>query len=96
MVRTGARREARTSINIRNGRIITAEQDYFAVVHIEKETIAAIGPNLQIPADQTIDAAGKYVIPGGVDVHTHLDMPFSGTISSDDFETGTRAAMPTS
>jgi dihydropyrimidinase len=84
--------EARMTITIRNGRIITAEQDYFADIHIEKETVAAIGPNLQIPADQTIDATGKYVIPGGVDAHTHLDMPFSGTISSDDFETGTRAA----
>ena len=42
--------------------------------------------------DQTIDAKGKYVLPGGIDAHTHLDMPFGGTTSSDDFETGTRAA----
>ena len=44
------------------------------------------------PADRSIDATGKYVIPGGIDVHTHLDMPFGGTFSADDFETGTRAA----
>ncbi|MBI5215535.1 MAG: dihydropyrimidinase [Ignavibacteriae bacterium] len=77
---------------IRNGRIITAEQDYTADVLIEKETITAIGSNLQMKADTVIDASGKYVIPGGIDVHTHMDMPFGGTTSSDDFETGTRAA----
>jgi dihydropyrimidinase len=77
---------------IRNGRIITAEQDYTADVLIEKETITAIGSNLQMKADKVIDASGKYVIPGGIDVHTHMDMPFGGTTSSDDFETGTRAA----
>ncbi|MBI3194634.1 MAG: dihydropyrimidinase [Ignavibacteriae bacterium] len=77
---------------IRNGRIITAEQDYTADVLIEKETITAIGSSLQMKADKVIDASGKYVIPGGIDVHTHMDMPFGGTTSSDDFETGTRAA----
>lgn len=80
------------SIIIRNGRVITAEHDFTADIYIEKEKIAAVGRNLEARADQVIDAAGKYVIPGGVDVHTHLDMPYSGTISSDDFETGTRAA----
>lgn len=77
---------------IKNGRIITAEQDYTAEVYIERETITAIGASLPMKADTTIDARGKYVIPGGIDVHTHLDMPFGGTTSSDDFETGTRAA----
>ncbi len=77
---------------IRNGRIITAEQDYSADVLIENETITAIGNNLPMKADKVIDASGKYVIPGGIDVHTHMDMPFGGTTSSDDFETGTRAA----
>ena len=77
---------------IKNGRIITAEQDYTADLYIEKDTITTIGISLTMPADVTIDAKGKYVIPGGVDVHTHMDMPFGGTTSSDDFETGTRAA----
>lgn len=77
---------------IKNGRIITAEQDYVADIYIERDTITAIGTNLPMKADTTIDATGKYVIPGGIDVHTHLDMPFGGTVSSDDFETGTRAA----
>lgn len=77
---------------IKNGRIITAEQDYVADIYIERETITTIGSNLNISADSVIDAKGEYVIPGGVDVHTHLDMPFGGTTSCDDFETGTRAA----
>src|SRR6185369_4431286 len=77
---------------IKNGRVITAEQDYIADVYIENDKIKTIGDSLQIQADTVIDAKGKYVIPGGIDVHTHLDMPFGGTTSSDDFETGTRAA----
>ena len=80
------------SILIKSGRIITSEQDYTADVYIEKDTITTIGAGLKIQADKVIDAAGRYVIPGGVDVHTHMDMPFGGTVSSDDFETGTRAA----
>jgi dihydropyrimidinase len=77
---------------IKNGRIITAEQDYSADIFIEKEKITTIGASLALQADKVIDAKGKYVIPGGIDVHTHMDMPFGGTTSSDDFETGTRAA----
>jgi len=77
---------------IRNGRIITAEQDYVADLYIEKEKITTIGSELKVDAGSVIDAAGKYVIPGGIDVHTHMDMPFGGTVSSDDFGTGTRAA----
>lgn len=77
---------------IKNGRIITAEQDYTADIYIERDKVTAIGVNLPMQADKIIDASGKYVIPGGVDVHTHMDMPFGGTVSSDDFETGTRAA----
>ncbi len=77
---------------IKNGRIITADQDYTADVFIEDEKITAIGSNLPMQADKVIDASGKYVIPGGIDAHTHMDMPFGGTTSSDDFETGTRAA----
>ncbi|HTY11642.1 MAG TPA: dihydropyrimidinase [Bacteroidota bacterium] len=77
---------------IKNGRIVTAEQDYTADVYVEKDKITAIGTNLPMRADAVIDAKDRYVIPGGVDVHTHMDMPFGGTTSSDDFETGTRAA----
>ncbi len=77
---------------IKNGRVITAEQDYTGDIYIEKDKITTIGTSLLMRADRTIDAKGKYIIPGGIDVHTHLDMPFGGTTSSDDFETGTRAA----
>ncbi|MBI5475406.1 MAG: dihydropyrimidinase [Ignavibacteriales bacterium] len=80
------------SILLKNGRIITAEQDYTADIYIEKDKIQTIGISLNIQADKIIDAKGKYVIPGGIDVHTHLDMPFGGTTSVDNFETGTRAA----
>jgi dihydropyrimidinase len=77
---------------ITNARIITAEQDYIGDVYIEKDKISTIGTGLTVKADKTIDATGRYLIPGGIDVHTHMDMPFGGTVSSDDFETGTRAA----
>jgi dihydropyrimidinase len=77
---------------IRNGRIVTAQDDYQADLLIEDQTISAVGRNLQVQADKIEDASGLLVMPGGVDVHTHLDMPFGGTVSSDDFETGTRAA----
>ncbi|MCI0707646.1 MAG: dihydropyrimidinase [Ignavibacteriae bacterium] len=77
---------------IKNGRIITSEQDYVADMYIESETITTIGKDLKAQADKIIDASGKYVIPGGIDVHTHMDLPFGGTSSSDDFETGTVAA----
>ncbi len=77
---------------IKNGRIITAEQDYSADIFIEKDKITLIGTGLKNNADKVIDAKGKYVIPGGIDVHTHLDMPFGGTTSIDDFESGTKAA----
>ncbi|MCL4548590.1 MAG: amidohydrolase family protein, partial [Bacteroidetes bacterium] len=80
------------SLLIKNARIITAEHDYTADIFIEKEKITTIDVALNISADRKIDAKGKYVIPGGIDVHTHLDMPFGGTTSSDNFETGTRAA----
>jgi dihydropyrimidinase len=80
------------AILIKHGRIITAEQDYPADILIDRERIAAIGSELPAGGARVIDAAGRFVIPGGIDVHTHLDMPFGGTTSSDDFETGTRAA----
>lgn len=77
---------------IENGRIITATDDYVADVFIDGQTIRTIGTTLAIPADKVIDAAGKLVIPGGIDPHVHMELPFGGTISSDNFETGTRAA----
>ena len=81
------------SILIRNGRIVTATDDYVADIFIDGETISAIGKNLPMQADRTIDAMGKLVFPGGIDPHVHLDMPFMGTFSSDTHETGTRAAL---
>lgn len=80
------------SLLIKNGRVITAVDDYTADVFIENETVTLIGKSLDVEADTVIDAKGKYVIPGGIDPHTHLDMPFGGTVSADDFETGTHAA----
>jgi dihydropyrimidinase len=80
---------------IKNGTIVTAVDQYRGDVLVEDEKIAVIGMSLDIPAenvDKVIDAAGKYVLPGGIDVHTHLDMPFGGATSADDFETGTIAA----
>src|ERR1044071_9888520 len=77
---------------IKNGRVVTAVDDYKADILIEDERVSAIGANLQMEADQTIDAAGKLVIPGGIDPHTHMELPFGGTESSDDFRTGTIAA----
>jgi dihydropyrimidinase len=83
------------SLLVRNGRVITASDDYEADVYCDNGVITAIGrdlPSHRFTADRTIDAAGQYVIPGGIDVHTHLNMPFGGTTSADDFESGTIAA----
>ena len=80
---------------IRNGAIVTADGSSVADVLVDGETIALIGADLQgagIAADETIDATGKYVIPGAIDVHTHMELPFGGTFAKDTFETGTRAA----
>lgn len=78
---------------IRNGTVVTATDTYLADVAILGGRIAAIGKDLPIEnAGSVIDATGRYVMPGGIDVHTHLDMPFGGTTSADDFETGTIAA----
>jgi dihydropyrimidinase len=78
---------------IRGGTVVTATDLYRGEVLIEDEKIAAIATSFDgASADRTIDASGKYVIPGGIDVHTHLDMPFGGTTSADDFESGTVAA----
>src|SRR5712672_3602963 len=78
---------------IRNGTVVTATDTSVADVGIVGDKISAIGAGLPVEnASRVIDAAKHLVIPGGIDVHTHLDMPFGGTTSADDFETGTRAA----
>jgi dihydropyrimidinase len=78
---------------IRNGTIVTATDTYAADIGIDGGKISAIGASLPIEnAQNVIDARGMLVMPGGIDVHTHLDMPFGGTKSADDFESGTIAA----
>jgi dihydropyrimidinase len=80
---------------ITNGTIVTAEGSSTADILVDGETIATIGAGLAaggVTADETIDATGRYVIPGGIDVHTHMELPFGGTFAKDTFETGTRAA----
>jgi len=81
------------SILIKSGRVITADADCIADVFIEGETIRAIGKGLPFNAEEIIDASGMLIFPGGIDPHVHLDMPFMGTYSSDNYETGTRAAL---
>jgi dihydropyrimidinase len=76
---------------IRNGTVVTADLTYSADVLVDGGKIVAIGPGLK--GDKELDATGCYVMPGGIDPHTHLEMPFMGTYSSDDFESGTRAAL---
>jgi dihydropyrimidinase len=77
---------------IQNGTVVTATSTTKADVLIEGETIKEVRAGIPVDGAKVIDAAGLYVIPGGIDCHTHLDMPFGGTTSADDFETGTRAA----
>src|SRR5438477_11913283 len=80
------------SVLIKGGRIITAADDYVGDVFVDGERISLIGEALDVQADKVIDASGKYVLPGAVDPHTHLDMPFGGTVTIDDFESGQTAA----
>src|SRR5258708_18848503 len=76
-----------------NGTVVTATDTYAADVAITGGKVVALGQGLpRDGAKSVLDAKNKYVLPGGIDVHTHLDMPFGGTTSADDFETGTRAA----
>src|SRR6202795_3348113 len=78
---------------IRNGSVVTATDTYTGDGAIANGKITAIGTDLpKQNATKILDASGKLILPGGIDVHTHLDMPFGGTTSADDFETGTRAA----
>ena len=79
---------------IKGGTVVTAADISVTDIRIEGETIAAIGRDLPAAkGDQVVSAKGKYVFPGGVDVHTHFELPFMGTVSADDFKTGTRAAV---
>ena len=77
---------------IRGGTVVTAGDTVQADVLVDGETVAMIGRGLDVAADRLIDASDRYVMPGGIDAHTHMDMPFGGTFSADDFESGTAAA----
>jgi dihydroorotase-like cyclic amidohydrolase len=78
---------------IKNGIIVTAADTYTGDVAIENGVVTEIGLHLEAPGAEVIDASGCYLFPGGIDPHTHLDMPFGGTVTADDFETGTIAAI---
>src|SRR6266404_9986161 len=77
---------------ISGGTIVTAADSFKADVLIEGEKVVAVGTDLKAAGAKRIDASRKLVIPGGIDVHTHMELPFGGTFASDDFETGSRAA----
>jgi dihydropyrimidinase len=80
------------SVLIKGGRIVTAADDYVGDVYVEGERITLIGESLDMSADHVVDAGGKYVLPGCIDPHSHLDMPFGGTVTIDDVESGQSAA----
>jgi dihydropyrimidinase len=80
------------SVLLKNGLVVTSAGSSVADVFIEGEIIKAVGSGLGMKADETIDATGKYILPGAIDPHTHIDMPFMGTTSSDDWKTGSVAA----
>ena len=79
-------------LKIVNGTIVTANETYKADIGVKGGKVVSIAKSIKEPADEVLDAKGMYVIPGGIDIHTHLDMPFMGMVSTDDFETGTKAA----
>src|SRR5207245_6998893 len=81
-------RRSAMSVLIKGGRIITAADDYVGDLYVDGDRISLIGESLDVQAERVIDAAGKYVLPGCVDPHTHLDMPFGGTVTIDDVESG--------
>jgi dihydropyrimidinase len=80
------------SVLIKGGRVITAADDYVGDVFVDGERISLIGESLDLAADKVIDASGKYVLPGCIDPHTHLDMPFGGTVTVDDVQSGQTSA----
>lgn len=79
-------------LKIVNGTIVTADKTLHAEIGIDKGKIIKIANKIKESAEEILDAKGLYILPGGIDIHTHLDMPFGGTVSSDDFRTGTMAA----
>ena len=82
------------SVLIKGGKIVTAERSFIGDVLLENGKIAAVGTDLPIPAGaQVHDATGRLVMPGGIDTHTHMQLPFMGTFAVDDYYTGTRAAL---
>jgi len=82
------------SIVIRGGTVVTADHSFRADVYCDNGLIAAIGENLEVPAGaEVIDATGQYIMPGGIDPHTHMQLPFMGTVATDDFYTGTAAGL---
>lgn len=79
---------------IRNGTVVNADQTFRADIYCENGKIVAIGPDLDVPSSaEIIDASGQYVMPGGIDPHTHMQLPFMGTVATDDFFTGTAAGL---
>ena len=82
-----------SSLLIRNGTIVTATDQYTGDVLIRDEKIVAIGASLDEPSDRVIDAAGCFLLPGGIDAHTHMELPFMGTYASDTFHSGTLAGL---
>jgi len=80
------------SVLLKNGLVVTSAGSYVADVFVEGETIKSVGSGLALKADETVDATGKYILPGAIDPHTHIDMPFMGTTSADDWKTGSVAA----
>ena len=82
-----------SSLLIKNGTVVTATDRYQADVYIEGELISMIGARLDVSADREIDATGCYLFPGGIDAHTHMELPFMGTHASDSFESGTLAGL---
>ena len=83
-----------TSLFIRGGTVINADRAFLADVITQNGQIVAVGENLTVPVGATVvDALGQYVMPGGIDPHTHMQLPFMGTVTMDDFYTGTAAAL---
>ena len=81
------------SLLIKNGEIVTATERYKADIYCEDEQITTIGPNLDMEADEVIDATGQLIFPGFIDPHVHIYLPFMGTFSKDDYETASKAAL---
>src|SRR5947207_6479816 len=80
------------SVLIKGGRIVTAADDYIGDIYVDNGTVSLIGESLDVTADKVIDASGKLVFPGAIDPHTHLEMAFGGTVTCDDFTSGTTSA----